>query len=991
MGDAAEKGALNMPDNTENTNPPREKKPAASTAGGPMPPRTANTTGPLVHQVRIPEVLAILPVRDAVAFPGAVIPLSIGRDKSRRLLDDVMPGDKIIGVVTQKNQAVENPQAGDLYPVGTVVIVLKMLRQPDGQQSIVVHGLVRFRIIKFLTQEPYLKARIEPIADEGVPAEPNRDFDLLVESVRQAARRMIELSPNIPDEAAGILNEIDSPATLADFLAANLHESVIEKQALLEETDVAKRLTKVREKLATRIELLALEEKIQTQVRSSIDKTQRHYFLQEQLKAIQKELGQEDAPSEEIADLRQRITQAGVPPVVKKETDRELQRLAAVPPASPEYGVIRSFLETVAELPWNTSTRDDLDIAKARRILDRDHYDLDKIKKRIIEFLAVRRLNPAGHGPILCFLGPPGVGKTSLGKSIAESLGRKFVRMSLGGVRDEADIRGHRRTYIGAMPGRIIQELRKVGSNNPVMMLDEIDKLGADFRGDPSAALLEVLDPEQNFSFQDHYLGVPFDLSKTIFICTANYLEPVPPALKDRMETIEIPGYTQQDKLRIARKYLLPRQLKEHGVTRRQCDLPTAAIETIIDRYTREAGVRSLERAIGSVVRGVAAKIAEQLPPPPAPPSPPVAPAATAKQQNGRPQAAEIPAAGRNEAPPRPPPETPAEGRSGDNPTDASPPQQSDPKAAPVTQGNGAAGAAADEAPEPAAVAADPEKKSSPSAGKVAPSAPTSASSATPNAAPLPVDLPLSPPPGELLDRVPTVTVKPADLQQYLGPPVFESEVALRTATAGVVTGLAYTPFGGDILFVEATQMPGKGHLRLTGQIGAVMRESAMAAYSLLKNNAARLGLDSRKFQQLDVHVHVPAGAVPKDGPSAGVAMYTALASLFLNKPVRPDLAMTGEITLRGLVLPIGGVKEKVIAAQHAGIKTVLLPRRNEKNLQEVRNLVKKDLRFVFASTVEEVLRCALAGNSSMNGRAGSKPMPRRVLPAATPKRGRTT
>jgi ATP-dependent Lon protease len=829
----------------------KEKSPAVPTPN----PSMATVAGPQIHQVRIPDIVPILPVRDAVAFPGAVIPLTIGRDKSRRLLEEVMPGDKIIGVATQKSSSVENPQGSDVFNIGTVAIVLKMLRQSEGQQSIVVHGLVRFRILEFTAQEPYLKARIQPLPD--VMPEPSPEFNLLVESVRQSARRMIELSPNIPDEAAGILNDIESPSTLADFLAANLHESVEEKQNILEETDVIKRLRLVRGKIATRIELLELEEKIQKQVRSSIDKSQRNYFLQEQLKAIQKELGVEDGQTQEIADLKKRIDEAGVLEAVKKETDRELTRLAAVPPASPEYGVIRSFLETVAELPWSKSTKDDLDIVRARRILERDHYDLEKIKKRILEFLAVRKLNPEGRGPILCFLGPPGVGKTSLGKSIAESLGRKFVRMSLGGVRDEADIRGHRRTYVGAMPGRLIQELRKVGTNNPVIMLDEIDKLGADFRGDPSAALLEVLDPEQNYTFQDHYLGVPFNLSKIIFICTANYMEPVPPALKDRMEVIEIPGYTQQDKLLIARKYLVLRQLKENGITRKQCEIPTATIEAIIDLYTREAGVRSLERTIGSVVRGVAAKLVEK----------------------------------------------------------------SSSRGAQKTNGHKAA----------------------------------------------------STPANRLLKKAPHIVVKPGDLLGYLGPTLFESEVALRTATPGVATGLAYTPFGGDILFVEATQMPGRGRLRLTGQIGAVMRESAQAAYSLLKNNAARLGLDTKMFQKIDVHVHVPAGAVPKDGPSAGVAMYTALASLFLGRSVRPDVAMTGEITLRGLVLPIGGIKEKVIAAQRAGIKTVILPSRNEKNLQEVKALVKRDIRFAFAGTVDDVLKIALSGRTGLNGGAGSR------------------
>ena len=808
-------------------------------------PTTATVSGPMLHQVRIPEVIAIMPVRDAVAFPGAVIPLTIARDKSRRLLDDVMPGDKILGVLTQKNESVENPQPADMHSVGTVAIVLKMLRPADGQQSIVVHGLVRFRVLEFVQQEPYLKARVEALPDVTEGFGP--DTTLLVDSVRQAAKRMIELSPNIPDEAANILIDIDSPSTLADFLAANLHDAVSDKLALLEETDVIKRLLMVRQKLATRIELLELEEKIQSQVRSSIDKNQRHYFLQEQIKAIQKELGQADEQSQELSDLKKRIDEAKVPEIVKKETDRELARLTAVPQASPEYGVIRSFLETVAELPWSKSTQDDLDINRARAILDRDHYDLEKIKRRIIEFLAVRKLNPTGRGPILCFLGPPGVGKTSLGKSIAESLGRKFVRMSLGGVRDEADIRGHRRTYVGSMPGRIIQELRKVGTNNPVMMLDEVDKLGADFRGDPSAALLEVLDPQQNNTFQDHYLGVPFDLSNIIFICTANYMEPVPPALRDRMEVIEIPGYTQQDKLLIARKYLIPRQLKENGVTRKDCEISSATLEAIIDRYTREAGVRNLERTIGSVMRGVAATLVGGI-------------------------------------------ATPAKSR------------QSDKTVSHGTAVNG----------------------KSPS------------------------------------EKAVKIIVRPDDLPNYLGPPIFESEVALRTATPGVATGLAYTPAGGDILFVEATRMPGKGRLRLTGQIGNVMRESAHAAYSLLKSNAERLGVNPGVFRDHDVHVHVPAGAVPKDGPSAGVAMYTALASLFINKAVRPDVAMTGEITLRGLVLPIGGVKEKVIAAQHAGIRTVILPDRNEKNLQEVRQQLKKEMKFIFVKTVDEVLAAAI-------------------------------
>jgi ATP-dependent Lon protease len=805
-----------------------------------------------------------------VGFPGSVMPLTIGRPRSKQLLDEALTAEKIIGVVTQRNENTEDPAHSDLYSIGTASLVLKMVRSPDGHLNILVHGLVRFRILEVVATEPYFRARVEILADQN-PA-PSPEFDLLIKSVRQAAERMIQLSPNVPDEAVSVINNIDQPGMLADFLAANLSGDFQEKQSLLEEVDVTKRLERVREKLASRIELLELQEKIQNQVRSSIDKSQRTFYLQEQLKAIQKELGLDQGPEADVAELKKRLDEARLPDNVKKETDRELARLSAIPQASPEYGVIRTFLETVAELPWSKSTSDDLEIKRARNILDRDHYDLDKIKQRIIEFLAVRRLNPNGRGPILCFVGPPGVGKTSLGKSIARSLKRNFVRVSLGGVRDEADIRGHRRTYVGALPGRIIQELRKAGSNNPVMMLDEIDKLGADFRGDPSAALLEVLDPEQNNSFTDHYLGVPFDLSRVIFIATANVMDTVPPALRDRMEVIDVPGYTQHDKLLIARKYLLPRQLKEHGVSDKQVKIPTNTIERIIDRYTREAGVRNLDRTLAAVIRGTAARIAEQLDSA-APGSSPAA-----HESNGKPRSA---------------------GENGKS-----------------------------------------RSKKAHKAGEV------------PNAAP--IALP--------------IVVEPSDLPRLLGPERFESELAQRTSTPGVVTGLAYTPVGGEILFIEATQMPGKGNLQLTGQIGDVMKESVQAAFSLLKHNASRLGIDDKLFAQTDVHVHVPAGAIPKDGPSAGIAMYTALASLFLNKPVRHDVAMTGEITLRGLVLPIGGVKEKVIAAQRAGIKTVILPKRNEKDLPEIHAEIRKLLKFEFAATVDEVLAIALNVSRAARG-----------------------
>ncbi|MGN6369840.1 MAG: endopeptidase La [Phycisphaerae bacterium] len=821
----------------------------------------------MMQAVQVPEVLALLPVRGAVSFPGAVMPLTIGRPRSKKLLDEALTADKIVGIITQRNEAHEDPEPKDLYGFGTASLVLKMIRTQDGNANILTHGLVRFRIVEVVETEPYMRAKVEILQD--VVPEMTPDFELLIKSVRELAERMIQLTPNVPDEAGSIIQNIENPGMLADFLAANLSGDFQEKQSLLEEIDIKKRLERVREKLAARIELLELQEKIQSQVRSSIDKSQRNYYLQEQMKAIQKELGVDGGPEAEVAELRKRLDEAKLPDNVKKETERELTRLQAIPQASPEYGVIRTFLDTVAELPWSKSTNDDLDIKKARRILDHDHYDLEKIKQRIIEYLAVRRLNPNGRGPILCFVGPPGVGKTSLGKSIAQSLGRNFVRVSLGGVRDEADIRGHRRTYVGAIPGRIIQEIRKAGSNNPVMMLDEIDKLGADFRGDPSAALLEVLDPEQNNTFTDHYLGVPFDLSKVIFIATANIMDPIPPALRDRMEVIEVPGYTQHDKLLIARKYLLPRQLREHGVTDKMVKVPNKTLEAIIDRYTREAGVRNLDRTIASVIRGVAAKIAEELESKPAP-----------EKQNGKIE----------------------------------------------------------------------NRKSK-------------------------------------IENV--ITVTPEDLNKYLGPARFESELAQRTASPGVVTGLAYTPVGGEILFIEATQMPGKGGLTLTGQIGEVMRESVQAAFSLLKHNAGLLGIDPNIFAETDVHVHVPAGAIPKDGPSAGIAMYTALASLFTGKTVRPDVAMTGEITLRGLVLPIGGVKEKVIAAQRAGIKTVILPERNRKNLEEIREDVRKLLKFEFASNVEEVLAIAFKGGTpAKNGRhpghtvnGKSKPAARKALP----------
>ncbi len=770
--------------------------------------------------VEVPKVAAVMPVHNAVMFPGTVMPITVGREKSRRLLADVLPAQKVIVLLAQREPGQEDPTADDLYRCGTAVLILKVLRMEEGNQSMIVHGLVRVRVRKFLQEEPYFKASVAPAPDS---VRKNTEIEALMMSVRQMAGRAIELSPNIPDEARIVLNNIDVPGALADFLASNLPLDTPEKQALLGTFDVARRLREVSKKLHRQLEVLELSSKIQEQVRSNIDKTQREYFLQEQLKAIQKELGQADDRSIEVEELREKLAEAKMPERVEAEAERELQRLAKLPQMSPEYNVIRTYLDWMIEVPWSITTPDNLDIRQADRILNADHYGLEKVKKRILEYLAVRKLAPRSRGPILCFVGPPGVGKTSLGQSIARALGRKFIRMSLGGMHDEAELRGHRRTYIGAMPGRIVQEIRKVGSMNPVFMLDEVDKVGQDFRGDPTSALLEVLDPAQNDTFQDHYLNVPLDLSRALFIATANYLGPVSPALRDRMEVIELNGYTAEEKLQIARRYLLPRQLKENGLRRRQLTLTSAALETIIRSYTREAGVRELERQIGAVCRAVAAKVAR-----------------------GYDRARKV-----------------------DSPAVAS----------------------------------------------------------------------------------------------YLGPRLYESEVAQRTSAAGVATGLFFTPVGGGVLFVEATSYGGTGKLTLTGQIGDVMRESAQAAFSLVRSRAAKLGIDGKALAKTDVHIHVPAGAVPKDGPSAGVAMATALVSLLLNKPVRPDVAMTGEITLRGLVLPVGGLKQKLLAARVAGIKTVILPRRNRKDITELGPDLRRSMRFVFVGRFAEVLPVALGAD----------------------------
>ena len=768
-------------------------------------------------EVELPEVIGILPIRNAVIYPGTVAPLAVGRDKSRKLLDDSRANETVIGLVTQKKSNIENPKISDLHRVGTAASILKIIKMPQGTLNVIVHGLIRFKIVELIATSPYLKVRIKPLSTK---TKITKKLQALMVSVRGTANKVINLSPNVPEEASILLENIESPSALADFLAANLSITVDQKQQILEELDVQKRLEKISMALANQLEVLELSHKIQGQVKQAVEKNQREYFLQEQLKAIQTELGEDDKKTNEIKDLKEKIKKAKMPEKVEAEILIELDRLTKTPMASPDFGVIRTYLDWACELPWSIKTADSLDIRKAGRILNKDHYGLEKIKKRILEFLAVRKLNPSGKSPILCFIGPPGVGKTSLGKSISRAMSRKFVRISLGGIRDEADIRGHRRTYIGALPGRILQELRKCKSRNPIFMLDEMDKIGADFRGDPSSALLEVLDPEQNNTFTDHYLDQPFDLSSVMFIGTANYTEPIPPALMDRMEVIELPGYTENEKLNIAKKYLIPRQLVENGLKKNKMKITDPTVRKIIRSYTAEAGVRNLERNIAAICRSVATEVAKG-------------------------------------------------------------------------------------------------------------------------------------------SRRSTIIIE-KNLAKILGPVRHLPELAMRTAVPGVVTGLAYTPFGGEILFVESASMPGKGQLILTGQIGEVMKESAQAAFSIIKENFKNMNLPPKFFEKHDFHIHVPAGAVPKDGPSAGAAMFCSLVSLLTKTPVRPEIAMTGEITLKGLILPIGGLKEKILAAKQAGIKVVILPDRNQKDMVEVPTEAKKGMKFVFVKKAEDVLKAAM-------------------------------
>ena len=768
---------------------------------------------------KIPEELSILPVRGFVVFPGTIVPLNVQRPASLKLLDETLPRTKVIGLVTQRDDEKEDPEPNDLYSVGTAAHVLRFVRQEEDHVLVIAQGIRRFSLRKIVSSSPYLRAEVDLLKSSPPPE--SKEWKAAFRNLRDSAAKLFELTPEAPEQARMMILNINDPEQLADFLAPNLNIDVAQKQAILEEPDIEKRLRVVQKHISAQLEIAEIQQKLQKDVASQFTDAQRRAYLHSQIKAIQHELGEGETGSEEqIQQLRTQLEEAKPPSEVMAQAERELKRLNFIPPASPEYSVIVSYVEIIADLPWVKLSQDNLDLDQAQQILDRDHYDLEKVKKRLIEYLAVRKLNPQGHGPILCFLGPPGVGKTSLGQSIADALGRKFVRLSLGGIRDEAEIRGHRRTYIGSMPGRIIQELRRAGTRNPVFMLDEIDKIGTDFRGDPASALLEVLDPRQNHAFVDHYLDVPFDLSQVIFIATANYIDGVPEPMRDRMELISLPGYTEREKLEIAKKYLVRRQVEENGLKLEQCEWQEEALRLIINDYTHEAGVRELERQIGAVCRTVAAKCAR----------------------------------------------------------------------------------------------------------------------------------------GEC-DHV---TVTPEFVGQTLGPARFVRESKLKTSQPGVVTGLAYTPYGGEILHIEATRYPGKGNVLLTGQIGDVMKESVQAALSLVRSRDGQIGVKAEDFRDMDIHVHVPAGAVPKDGPSAGIAMFTALVSLFTNTPVRSDVAMTGEITLRGLVLPIGGLKEKSLAAMRAGISTVIIPKLNEKDLVDVPEEAKEKLKFIPVENVDEVLSAAL-------------------------------
>jgi ATP-dependent Lon protease len=778
---------------------------------------TEHQPSPELSAEKMPEVLPILPLFDAALFPKMVLPLVVMQPESIKLVDETMSQNRLIGLIVVKNPSEDNVHAqDDLNTVGTSALILKMAKTEDNKLQLLAQGLGRFKVKEYVQKKPYLRASIEHIKEDDTK---DKEIEALMSNMIGQFTRIAELSPGLPQEIVVMARSIREPGILADMIASTINSSLEEKQKVLEIFDIKKRLKEVTRLVNHQLEILELGNKIQSQVKGDMDKRQREYYLREQLKAIKEELGEKDEAAVEVEDYRAKIEGKNLPEEARKEAERELNRLSRMHPSSAEYTVASTYLDWLTALPWHESTEDNLDIKKARQILDKDHFGLDKAKKRILEYLAVRKLKPESKGPILCFAGPPGTGKTSLGRSIAQALGRRFFRISLGGVRDEAEIRGHRRTYVGALPGRIIQGIRRSGSNNPVFMLDEIDKVGSDFRGDPSSALLEVLDPEQNFSFSDHYLDVAFDLSKVMFITTANILDTIPPALLDRMEVLKLVGYTLDEKIRIANRYLIPRQREAHGLKTKQLSFTKGAVKHIISGYTREAGLRNLEREIASICRGVAAGVAEE--------------------------------------------------------------------------------------------------------------------------------------------KVASVTIKVENISEYLGPVRLVSEAKARTSIPGVATGLAWTQAGGELLFIEATSMRGSKGLTLTGQLGDIMKESATAALSFIRSNAETIGIPDDYFEKHDIHIHVPAGAIPKDGPSAGVTMLTALTSLLTHKTINKDLAMTGEITLRGQVLPVGGIKEKVLAAHRAGIKAIIIPKWNEKDLEDIPKEIQEKIRFYPVERMQDVLKIA--------------------------------
>jgi len=765
----------------------------------------------------IPEALSILPLRNTVLFPGVVIPITVGRDKSIKLVKEAYKGSKTIGVVSQKDMTVEDPGFEELNKVGTVAHIIKVLQMPDGNPTVIIQGKQRFNLLEIVDTEPYLKARVEKF-NEAKP-KMTKHFKATISTLKEMALQIIQLSPNLPSEAGIAIKNIESPSFLINFISSNINVEMVRKQELLQIPKVENRAKLLLELLTTEIQMLELKHQIQNKVRVDLDKQQRDYFLNQQLKTIQEELGG-NTPDLELEELKKRGKKKKWNVDVEKHFTKELEKLSRINPAAADYSVQLNYLELLLDLPWNETTKDNFDLNKAQKVLDKDHYGLEKVKKRIIEYLAVLKLKNDMKAPILCLVGPPGVGKTSLGRSIAKALGRKYTRMALGGVRDEAEIRGHRKTYIGAMPGRIIQSLKKAGAANPVFILDEIDKMSADFKGDPSSALLEVLDPEQNTHFYDHYVEMEFDLSKVMFIATANSLSAIQPALLDRMEIIEVNGYTIEEKIEIAKKHLLPKQREMHGMAAKDVSLKAKIIEQIIEDYTRESGVRGLEKKIGSVVRGIATRIVM-------------------------------------------------------------------------------------------------EKDYSPS-------------------------------------------INEQDLLDILGAPIFDKDIYENNNVAGVVTGLAWTSVGGDILFIESSLSPGKGRLSLTGNLGDVMKESASIALAYLKAHASDFGINYRVFEHWDIHIHVPAGAIPKDGPSAGITMLTALTSLFTQRKVKEKLAMTGEITLRGKVLPVGGIKEKILAAKRANIKDIILCKSNEKDILEIKEDYIKDMQFHYVTEMSQVIKLAL-------------------------------